>query len=212
MPITLVAADVQPVYLLGLKQLFSTQSNFHLLACCSAPEKLFEVLDHQPPDVLVIDPHSVESGPIELIRKVKEQYENIRVVILTDALSDDQASNALRIRVEGIVLKNMPMHLLIQCINKVASGGQWLEKNSLGQAFEKMLMREAGARRLATILTTREIEVMTLVARGLSNRQIAEKMILSIGTIKTHIHNIYEKLGINNRVDLTLYAQKRGVA
>ena len=75
-----------------------------------------------------------------------------------------------------------------------------------------MLSREAGARRLATILTVREIEVMSLVAQGLNNRQIADKLILSVGTVKIHVHNIYEKLGIKNRVDLTLYAQKRGVA
>jgi len=66
-------------------------------------------------------------------------------------------------------------------------------------------------RRLATILTPRETEVMRCVAGGLSNQQIAEKLIVREGTIKIHVHNIYRKLGITNRVDLTLYAQKRGL-
>ena len=74
-----------------------------------------------------------------------------------------------------------------------------------------MLRREAGARRLATILTERETEVMRLVAQGLSNKQIAETLLLSVGTVKIHVHNIYGKLGVSNRVDLTLYAQKRGL-
>lgn len=212
MQINLTAADAHPVYLLGLKQLFSTQSNFKLLACCSDPEKIFESIEQQRPDVLVIDPKIFGHEPFDLLRKLKEKHDDIRVVILTDALDDDQTINCLRLRVEGIVLKSMPMHLLIQCINKVASGGQCLEKNSLSLAFERMLIREAGARRLATILTAREIEVMTHVAQGLNNRQIADKLILSVGTVKIHVHNIYEKLGIKNRVDLTLYAQKRGVA
>ncbi len=86
-----------------------------------------------------------------------------------------------------------------------------MEKESIGQAFEKMLQREAGMRRLTTILTTREIEVMKQVAGGLSNQQIAEKLIVQEGTVKIHIHNIYRKLGLKNRVDLTLYAQKRGL-
>ena len=86
-----------------------------------------------------------------------------------------------------------------------------MEKESIGHAFEKMLHREAGMRRLATILTPRETEVMRCVATGLSNQQIAEKLIVSEGTIKIHVHNIYRKIGINNRVDLTLYAQKRGL-
>jgi len=100
---------------------------------------------------------------------------------------------------------------LVQCLQKVAAGGLWMEKESIGQAFEKMLHREAGMRRLATILTARETEVMRCVAGGLSNQQIAEKLIVREGTIKIHVHNIYRKLGITNRVDLTLYAQKRGL-
>ena len=212
MQINLIAVDAHPVYLLGLKHLFSTQSNFMLLACCADYEKTFEAIDQQRPDILVIDPKIAAHAPLDLIRKLKETYEEMKVIILTDELDDEQTITSLRLRVEGIILKNMPMHLLIQCINKVASGGQWLEKNSLSLAFEKMLSREAGARRLATILTVREIEVMSLVAQGLNNRQIADKLILSVGTVKIHVHNIYEKLGIKNRVDLTLYAQKRGVA
>jgi DNA-binding NarL/FixJ family response regulator len=87
----------------------------------------------------------------------------------------------------------------------------WMEKESIGHAFEKMLHREAGMRRLATILTARETEVMRCVAGGLSNQKIADKLIVREGTIKIHVHNIYRKLGINNRVELTLYAQKRGM-
>jgi DNA-binding NarL/FixJ family response regulator len=86
-----------------------------------------------------------------------------------------------------------------------------MEKQSLGHAFEKMLRREAGARRLATILTDRETEVMCLVARGMSNRQIASQLVVGEGTVKVHVHNIYAKLGVSNRVDLTLYAHKKGL-
>jgi DNA-binding NarL/FixJ family response regulator len=74
-----------------------------------------------------------------------------------------------------------------------------------------MLRREAGARRLANILTPREIETVRLVAEGQSNREIADKLGLQEGTVKIHLHNVYKKLGIDNRVDLTLYAQKKGL-
>jgi DNA-binding NarL/FixJ family response regulator len=106
----------------------------------------------------------------------------------------------------------MPSRLLVQCIHTVYGGGQWMEKQSLGQAFEKMLRREAGARRLATILTERETEIMCLVAKGMSNREISERLTIGEGTVKVHVHNIYAKLGVSNRVDLTLYAQKKGLA
>jgi DNA-binding NarL/FixJ family response regulator len=133
----------------------------------------------------------------------------MKVVILATAIGEDQMIDALCYGVKGVVLKDIPSHLLLQCLQKVAAGGLWMETESIGHAFEKMLHREAGMRRLATILTARETEVMRCAASGLSNQQIAEQLIVREGTVKVHVHNIYRKLGFTNRVDLTLYAQKR---
>ena len=127
------------------------------------------------------------------------------------AIDEDEVLTAIRLGVAGVVLKEMAPQLLVQCVRTVHAGGQWLEKQSMGRAVEKMLRREAGARRLATILTPREIEIMHLVAGGQNNREIAEKLGLQEGTVKIHLHNVYKKLGVDNRVDLTLYAQKRGL-
>jgi DNA-binding NarL/FixJ family response regulator len=135
----------------------------------------------------------------------------MNIIILTDHLDDEQTIQLLQLSVQGVFLKKMPVHLLINCIQKVASGKQWVESSSMQNAFGTMLHREAGARRLATILTARETEVMKLVASGFSNNEIAEKLIIQEGTVKIHVHNIYRKLGLKNRVDLTLYAQKRGL-
>lgn len=211
MSTTLIAADAHPIYLLGLKQLISTQSNLELLACCSSAEKVHTAFKLQKPDILLLDLHLDDCDGMQLIRDIRSKDSAQKIIVLTKELDNEQAVDALRLEVQGMVLKSMPMHLLIQCINKVAAGGQWLEKNSLGQAFEMMLLREAGMRRLATILTDRETEVMCLVAEGLTNRKIAEKLVLTEGTVKIHVHNIYGKLGIKNRVDLTLYAQKKGM-
>ena len=169
-----------------------------------------EVRRHQP-DLLVIDINLPDRNGLELINELKNSSLEVKVVVLTATMDEEQTIDALRFGVKGVVLKDMPSHLLVQCLQKVAAGGLWMEKESIGQAFEKMLHREAGMRRLATILTPRETEVMRCVATGSRNHQIAEKLIVSEGTIKIHVHNIYRKLGINNRVDLTLYAQKRGL-
>ncbi|MDT8440664.1 MAG: response regulator transcription factor [Desulfuromonadales bacterium] len=212
MPTTLIAADGHPIFLLGLKHLLDSQSDLRLLTCCSRAAKVLDALGEHQPDVLLFALNLPDRDGLQLIRDIRAAgLSTARPILLTERLDDEQTIEALRLDIQGVVLKSMPIHLLIQCIHKVASGGQWLEKDSIGHAFEKMLHREAGARRLATILTDRETEVMGLVARGLSNRQIAEKLILSEGTVKIHIHNIYSKLGINNRVDLTLYAQKKGI-
>ncbi len=211
MAYTLVAADQHPLTLLGLTQLLNTTPDLELLAtCATAAEALTEAWKHKP-DILLIDINLPDRSGLELINELKNSSLDVKVVILTNTMDEEQTIDALRYGVKGVVLKNMPAHLLVQCLQKVGAGGLWMEKESIGQAFEKMLQREAGMRRLTTILTAREIEVMKQVAGGLSNQEIAEKLIVQEGTIKIHIHNIYRKLGIKNRVDLTLYAQKRGL-
>lgn len=211
MAVTLVVADHHPLSLLGLVRLLEPEPELTLLAsCATAAEAKAAVWRHQP-DLLVIDIALPDRNGLELINELKNSSLGVKVVILTTKLDEVQTIDALRYGVKGVMLKSMPLHLILQCLQKVAAGGSWLEKESIGHAFEKMLHREAGMRRLATILTARETEVMQCVASGLSNQQIAEKLIVQEGTVKIHVHNIYRKLGINNRVDLTLYAQKRGL-
>ncbi len=211
MAIKLVAADPHPLSLLGLAQLLKSEPGFELLASCTTAAETIKAVWKEQPDILLVDINLPDRKGLELINELKNSSLEVMVVILTTAMDEDQTIDALRYGVKGVVLKDMPAHLLLQCLQKVADGGLWMEKESIGHAFEKMLHREAGMRRLATILTARETEVMRCVAGGLSNQQIADKLIVREGTIKIHVHNIYRKLGITNRVDLTLYAQKRGL-
>lgn len=211
MAIKLVAADPHPLSLLGLSQLLGSEPGFDLAATCSTAEEAMQAVWKDQPDILIVDINLPDRNGLEMINELRNSSLEIKIVILATAMDEEQTIDALRYGVKGVVLKDMPSHLLVQCLHKVASGGLWMEKESIGHAFEKMLHREAGMRRLATILTARETEVMRCVAGGLSNQQIAEKLIVREGTIKIHVHNIYRKLGITNRVDLTLYAQKRGL-
>lgn len=211
MTIKLVAADPHPLSLLGLEQLLKTEPGIDLVASCSTADEAMQALWTHKPELLLLDINLPDRNGLELIKELKNSSLEVKVVIMTVTMDEEQTIDALKFGVKGVMLKNMPSHLLVQCLQKVTAGGVWMEKESIGHAFEKMLQREAGMRRLATILTARETEVMRAVASGMSNQQIAEKLIVSEGTIKIHVHNIYRKLGINNRVDLTLYAQKRGL-
>lgn len=211
MAIKLVAADPHPLSILGLEQILKSEPEIELVAGCSTADQTMQELWKHKPELFLLDFNLPDRNGLDLIKELKNSSLDVKVVIFTAALDEEQTIDALRFGVKGVVLKDMPSHLLVQCLQKVASGGIWMEKESIGSAFEKMLHREAGMRRLATILTARETEVMRAVASGMSNQQIAEKLIVSEGTVKIHVHNIYRKLGINNRVDLTLYAQKRGL-
>jgi DNA-binding NarL/FixJ family response regulator len=211
MTVRLVVADPHPVYLLGMERLLSDEAGMQILALCSSGDETLQAVRRERPDVLILDIAFRDRNGLELVRELRQENFPVRVIILAGMLDDEQTIETLRLGVQGVLLKNMPTRLLVQCIHNVHAGGQWMEKQSLGHAFEKMLRREAGARRLATILTDRETEIMCLVAKGLSNRDIAERLTIGEGTVKVHVHNIYAKLGISNRVDLTLYAQKKGL-
>ena len=113
--------------------------------------------------------------------------------------------------IRGIVLKEMDPKFLVQCVRKVHAGGQWIERRMARLSFEKLLRREAGALEIVSLLTAREKAVLKMVVQGLSNKQIGEKLFISEGTVKVHLHNIYEKLHVNSRVALLCYAQGNGL-
>jgi DNA-binding NarL/FixJ family response regulator len=129
--------------------------------------------------------------------------------LLTATLSEHEALEAKRLGVRGMILKEMSSHLLIQCVRKVHAGEQWIEPHAMGKALDKLLRREVGTQELARILTPREIEIMHQVASGLRNKEIAEQMFISEGTVKTHLHSIFKKLHINSRLALLSYAHKK---
>src|SRR3990172_2775655 len=105
----------------------------------------------------------------------------------------------------------MASQLLVQCVRKVHAGEEWLERRSVSLALEKLIRREAGAREVAGLLTPREIEIVRMVASGLRNKEIGARLSVSEGTVKVHLHHIYEKLGVDGRVALTLYAQSQAL-
>lgn len=211
MPISLVLADDHPLILNGLINLFALEEDFEVVtSCTNGCETLRAVRLHRP-DVVVADIRMPGMSGLEVARSLLEEKLPTRVVLLTAALEEEELIDAVQMRVHGIVLKEMAPQLLVQCIRKVHAGEQWVERRSAKLALEKMLRREAGAREAAALLTPREIDLVRMVADGLRNREIADKLFISEGTVKVHLHNIYEKLNVDGRMALLRYAQEKGL-
>ena len=211
MPIRLILADDHPIVLDGLENLFRLEKDFQVVArCTNGMEAMQEVLRLRA-DVLVLDIRMPGKDGLEIAREMQKGKIPTRVVLLTAALDEEEFLEAIRLGVQGIVLKEMAPQILIQCIRKVHAGEQWIEPRSARQALEKMLRREAGVRAIAHLLTPREIEMVRMVAQGLRNKEIADKLCISEGTVKVHLHNIYEKLKVDGRVALLRYAQEKGL-
>jgi len=211
MTINLVLVDDHPLVLNGLQQLFAMETNFNVQACCNDGEQALQTVIQYQPDILILDLKMPRKNGLTVLRELQAEKLPVKVILLTAALDDDEVLEAIRLGVRGVVLKEMAPQLLIQCINKVQAGGEWLEKESVGRALEKMLKRETEMQYISQILTPRELKLINLVAGSLSNKQIAEKLCITEGTVKVHLHNVYEKLQIKSRVALTLYAQEKGL-
>lgn len=210
MPIRLILADDHPIVLEGLEQLFRVEPEFQVVARCrDGEEALREVRAHRP-DVLVLDIRMPRRDGLDVLRTIRLEGMQTRVVLLTAALEEEQLVEALRMGVGGVVLKEMAPHLLVEAVKEVHSGGSWLDKGSVSRVVSKLLEQEGG--REDHPLTQRELEVVRMVARGLRNRAIAEQLFISEGTVKIHLHNIYQKLGIDGRLELAVYAQGKGIA
>jgi len=209
--IRLILADDHPIVLDGLVQLFRVESDFEVLARCrDGEEALREVRAHQP-DVLVLDVRMPRRDGLEVLRTLRQEEIPTRIVLLTAAVEEEQLVEALRLGVGGVVLKEMAPHLLIEAVREVHRGGSWLDKGSVSRIVTKLLHQDEGRREAAGLLTPRELEIVRMVARGLRNRAIAEELLISEGTVKIHLHNIYQKLAVDGRLELAVYAQAKGL-
>ncbi len=211
MPIRIVIADDHPIVLDGLEQLFRLEEEFEIAARCTNGLQALEAVEEHRPDILILDLRMPLRSGLGVLRELKEKGTETRVVVLTAALDEDEVVDAIRLGVKGVVLKEMAPRLLVQCVRKVHEGGQWLEKDSIGKALEKMLNRPGSAPSGAGSLTPREVDVVRLVAEGMRNKEIADRLQISEGTVKIHLHSIYEKLQIGGRVELSVYARDRGI-
>jgi DNA-binding NarL/FixJ family response regulator len=160
---------------------------------------------------LILDILMPGKDGLAVLRELRQLEIPTRVILLTAAIDEDNLLEAMRLGVGGVVLKEMAVPLLIQCVRKVYAGDQWLERHSIGRAMEKMLRREAGTREVAKLLTSRELEIVRLAASGLRNKEIASKLAISEGTVKIHLHRSYEKLHVDSRIALLRYAQTKGL-
>lgn len=210
MTIKLAVVDDHPLVLNSLEQLFSTEEDMEVIvSCCDGTEAVQAVATHQP-DILLLDLDMPKMPGLAVLRELRKQKSSLKVVILTGAIDEDELMELIQLGVRGVVLKTMSPHLLIQCVRKVYAGGEWLEKDSVGRALEKMLKRESAKQNLSH-LTARELDLLRLVAEGHSNKEISEQRHISEGTVKVHLHNIYDKLQIKGRVALSLYARDEGL-
>lgn len=210
MPARLVLADDHPIVLDGLEQLFRLEPDLEVVARCRDGAEVLRVVHEERPDLLLLDVKMPGTDGLGVLRAIREEKLAVRVVLLTAALDDEQLVEAVRLGVRGIVLKESAPRLLIKALHEVRTGGQWFEPAAVSRALQALGEREQGGGREKS-LTPRELEIVRMVASGLRNREIAGRLAITEGTVKIHLNNIYQKLDINGRLELALFARDKGL-
>lgn len=211
MTIRVALADDHPLILDGLEQLLRLEPDFSVVARCADGAEALAAVEQHRPDILILDLQMPGVDGLQVLRALEAQGSDTRVVVLTGVLDDQQIVAALRHGVRGVVVKSMAPSLLLRCLRKVHAGERFLEHESTSLAIDSLLRREEGAREAARLLTARENEIVRMVSSGMRNREIAERLVVTEGTIKTHLHNIYQKLGVESRLELSEWAGRRGL-
>ena len=211
MAIRLVLVDDHPIVLQGLEQLFERYDDFEVVSCCADGATALDAVEKYQPDVLVMDLRMPGLSGLDVLRSLSMRQSRCRSVLLTAIVRDSEVMEAVTLGVRGIVLKESSPDVLIDCVRRVYRGEQWIERETVTRALQRVLDRGSAERDARETLTPREIEIVRMVAQGLRNKVIAERLSISEGTVKVHLHNVYEKLGVDGRLELVLCAQQKGL-
>jgi two-component system, NarL family, response regulator NreC len=198
-----VLADDHAVVRSGLRLLLESEPGIEVVAETGDVEAAVGEVERLEPDVLVLDLHMPGGPSLPAIPRLRESSPATRVVVLTAQRDPSFAAEAMRLGTAGYVPKEAAGRQLVRAIRIAAEGGTYLEP--------RLGARLAAARHSAPELTERELEVLRLIARGHTNREIAERLFLSVRTVESHRARIQDKLGRSRRSDLVEYVLERGL-
>src|SRR5271163_3147682 len=206
-PVRILVADDHAIFRDGLRRLLEGSDDVSIVGEASNGNECVKMLARLKPDILLLDLRMPEKDGLGVLEEINFDTVQTRVIVLTAAEDDRDVVRAMRLGARGVVLKQSASDLLLKSIRKVHDGEIWLDGHMTGEvinAFKKS--SEAGQRREKPLLSEREKEIVQLVAQGFRNREIGEKLFISEQTVKNHLHNILDKLGVSDRLELALYA------
>lgn len=195
----------------GLRTFLDSEGDIEVVGEAGSGEEAIERARELQPDVVLMDLVLPGIDGIEATRRLAEVCPNARILVLTSFDDDDKVFPAIRAGARGYILKDVPAESLGRAIRSVARGEFLLHSAIANKVLEELQYTIRPEVADAADLTSREIEVLALIAQGHSNKEIAEKLAISIKTVKTHVGNILSKLHMADRTQAALYAVRQGL-
>ncbi len=198
---SLIIADDHPLMLKGVVALFA-DTQFEIVASCLDGQQARAAIAEHAPDLAILDVNMPRVSGLELLRQARAEQWRTRIVLLTAGLDPEPLVEAFKLQVDGLILKDAGGDMLLRCAETVMGGEQWFDKEAMKQVIAVVAAPAAPRAEL----TPREAEVVRLVAVGRRNKEIARLLNISEGTVKMHLHNLYEKLEVSSRTELAILA------
>jgi DNA-binding NarL/FixJ family response regulator len=201
-PIKVLIIDDHPVVRLGLRTMLESEDHIVVTGTAGSAKEGMEAVQQAKPDVVLMDLRMPEMEGVEAITELRHIDPNIRVVVLTNYEEDEYIFRAMQAGAMGYLLKNTPQEEIIRAVDQVAHNRRCISPEVARRLTETIAREE---------LTQRELEVLKLVADGLTNKEIAEKLFISAKTARNHVANCLVKLGADDRTEAVTTAVRRGL-
>jgi len=209
-PIRVVVADDHPVVRFGVKTMLETEPGFEVVGEAEDGDVAITETLERDPDILLLDVMMPRLPGLEALRAIMEKSARAKIILLTSTITTQQIIEALQIGAQGIVLKDAAASDLSKSMRAVLSGDYWIGGErvvNLVSALNVLMNQAASMPDKKTYgLTPRELEVVTCIVEGCSNKDVAKQFAISEETVKRHLSNIFDKTGVSTRLELALFA------
>jgi DNA-binding NarL/FixJ family response regulator len=208
--------DDHPIVREGLRKLLELEDDFEVVGEAENGRTALEMVEDLQPDVILLDLKMPGMDGLTALQAMQHAGHPTKVVVLTASEDKNEWVQAMKMGCSGIVVKQTQPDLIVKSIRKVYSGEIWLDSLTTAAVMRQFASpaeqaAAGGKGRERSPLSTREREIVALVAQGFKNKEMAEKMFISEQTVKNHLHNIFDKLGVSDRLELALYAIHKGL-
>ena len=215
--IRVVIADDHPIVREGLRKLLELEKDIHVVGETGDGDATVAIVDEKNPDILLLDLRMPGIDGLTALQRIQRLGKVTKTIVLTASEDKNEFVQAMKLGCAGIVLKQTASDLIVKSIRKVHAGEIWLDSHTTAAVMRQFASppepASAGSPRGRdrSPLSQREREIVALVAQGYKNKEMAEKMFISEQTVKNHLHNIFDKLGVSDRLELALYAIHKGL-
>lgn len=210
MPVSIAIADDHVLVINGLKAMLEKAENMSVLFSATSGGDLLDQLAQRQPEVLLLDIQMPDMSGIDLCKTIHKKYPEVKIIALTNHEQSSYVKQMIRNGARGYLLKNIDTKTLVKAVERVVQDETFIQDEIRNNMMNEVL---SGTKSTSSgpSLTKREVEVLSLVARELTNQQIADHLFVSVRTVETHRINLAQKLGVHNTAGLVKEAYKRGL-